>query len=211
MRPVDGSIEDRRVATSFYSVPHKITAVVALDLPRQFRLALFYMGYSGPPYAFTVRGDADAGRYASNDIIYVPRDSTDIALADPSEYAGLDHIIRSTPCLAKQRGRIMRRNSCRDHWATVVNTRVSKLLSAAHGHTVELTADLFNTLNFLDHDWGVRQFVPQALAGGVELLELVGYDQARGRGIYNVLPVDRNVTDTEATRWRLQLGAKYSF
>jgi Carboxypeptidase regulatory-like domain len=209
--PVDGSIEDRRVATSFYSVPHKITAVAALDLPLQFRFALFYMGYSGPPYAFTVVGDADAGRYASNDIIYVPRDSTDIALDDPSQYAELDHLIHSSTCLAKQRGRIMRRNSCRDHWVTVVNTRLSKLLLAAHGHMVELTADLFNALNLLDHDWGVRRFVPQALAGGVELLELVGYDQARGRGIYKVLPVDRNVTDTEATRWRLQLGAKYSF
>jgi hypothetical protein len=39
----------------------------------------------------------------------------------------------------------------------------------------------------------------------------VGYDQARGRGVYNVLPVDRKVIDTEATHWRLQLGAKYSF
>ena len=34
------------------------------------------------PYAYTIRGDADAGRYASNDIVYVPRDSNDIALAD---------------------------------------------------------------------------------------------------------------------------------
>jgi hypothetical protein len=42
-------------------------------------------------------------------------------------------------------------------------------------------------------------------------LALVGYDQARGRGIYDVLPMDRNVIDTEGTRWRLQLGAKYSF
>ena len=74
-----------------------------------------------------------------------------------------------------------------------------------------MTADLFNALNFIDHDWGVRKFVPQALAGGVELLQLVGYDQARGRGVYELLPVDRNVIDAEATRWRLQLGAKYSF
>jgi hypothetical protein len=209
--PVDGSIENRRLATSYFSVPHKITLVASFNLPLQFRFALFYMGYSGPPYAYTIRGDADAGRYAANDIVYVPRDSTDIALADPSQYAELDRRIRREPCLNGQRGRIMRRGTCRDHWATVVNTRVSKLFPALRGHSVELTADLFNALNFIDHDWGVRRFVPQALAGGVELLQLVGYDQARGRGVYDVLPVDRNVIDAEATRWRLQVGAKYSF
>jgi hypothetical protein len=209
--PLDGPIDDRRLATSFYSVPHKITFVGSFDLPLRSRFSLFYIGYSGQPYTYTIMSDADAGGYAYDDIVYVPRDSADIALVDPSQYTELDQLIRSESCLGRQRGRIMRRNSCRDHWTTVVNTRVAKVFPALRGQSVELTADLFNALNFLDHDWGVRRFVPQSIAGGVSLLELVGYDQAQGRGIYDVLPVGRNVIDTEGTRWRLQLGAKYSF
>jgi hypothetical protein len=45
----------------------------------------------------------------------------------------------------------------------------------------------------------------------VSLLELVGYDVERGRGVYNVLaPLFRQV-DSESSRWRLRLSARYTF
>ena len=76
-------------------------------------------------------------------------------------------------------------DSSHDHWNTVVNARVSKVVRTARGQPIELIADLFNALNLFDHDWGVRRFV-----SNVELLELVGYDLPNGRGVYKVLPVD---------------------
>jgi hypothetical protein len=45
----------------------------------------------------------------------------------------------------------------------------------------------------------------------VSLLELVGYDRANGRGIYHVLAPPRHELDVHATRWRMQLSAKYTF
>jgi len=45
----------------------------------------------------------------------------------------------------------------------------------------------------------------------MRLLELVGYDPTRGRGVYNVLPVNRKQIVIDASRWRLQLGARYTF
>jgi hypothetical protein len=45
----------------------------------------------------------------------------------------------------------------------------------------------------------------------VGLLRLVGYDDARGRGVYELAPVSRRQVDLEASRWRLQLGASLSF
>jgi hypothetical protein len=203
---LDGPIDDRRLRTSSYSVPHKITVVGAVDLPLHARFSVFYIGYSGQPYTYTIHGDADAARYAGNDIVYVPTDAADITLADPAQYPNLDRLIRSEPCLRDQRGRLMRRNSCRDHWNTEVNARVSKMVPTGRGQSIELIADLFNALNLFDSDWGVRQFV-----SNTELLELVGYDLPNGRGVYNVLPVDRKMVDTEATRWRVQVGARYSF
>jgi hypothetical protein len=64
-------------------------------------------------------------------------------------------------------------------------------------------------LNLFDRDWGVQR--ASSLGGNIEALGLVGYDEAKGRGIYTALPVDRNARDIEATRWRMQLGARYAF
>jgi hypothetical protein len=100
----------------------------------------------------------------------------------------------------------MRRNSCRDPWVTLINVRLSKVFPTLGGQSVELIADLFNALNLLDGDWGIRRFTE-----GSRILELVGYDAARGRGVYNFASRDPNVRDLEASRWRMQLGARYTF
>ena len=42
-------------------------------------------------------------------------------------------------------------------------------------------------------------------------MELVGYDTANGRGVYALVPIYRDQIDTEASRWRLQLGGTLSF
>jgi hypothetical protein len=161
-----------------------------------------------------VHGDANADGLSfvelGNDIMYVPKDRSDITLVDPNQWLGLDRRILLEDCLRSQRGRILRRNSCHGHWATLLNARLSKAFGAAGGHSIELITDVFNVLNLVDRNWGVQRSAPSAL-GDPEMLDLVGYDQANQRGIYNVIPVDRDTRDDEATRWRMQLGARYSF
>jgi hypothetical protein len=212
VNPLDGTLEQRRLAPSMYSVPHKITLVGAFDLPVRARFSLFYNGFSGAPYAYRVTGDANAdgasafGGPSFNDPIYVPRDAADITLAEPAQWEALDRYIRSRPCLREQRGRILRRNSCRDPWVSVMNARLSKVVPTTRGHSIELIADLFNVLNLLDGDWAVRRAIPDT-----RILELVGYDPVNGRGIYVFDTRDPNVRDNEATRWRMQLGARYMF
>lgn len=87
-----------------------------------------------------------------------------------------------------------------------MNARLSKVLPTTRGQSVELITDLFNVLNFLDGDWAVRRGIV-----GAAILKLVGYDQANQRGVYGFQPSDRNYRDIEATRWRMQLGARYTF
>jgi len=91
-----------------------------------------------------------------------------------------------------------------------MNARLSKGFGLGHAHTVELIADVFNLLNLINDDWGVQRTASSAL-GDVLLLQLAGYDQANQRGVYSVFPVNRRERDIEATRWRMQLGARYSF
>ena len=155
----------------------------------------------------------DSGRASpSNDVVYVPRDAADITLADPAEFAALDqpHSRRALPpspagppAGAEQLPRSL---GARDPGTAVEAVRL------ADRRVLEVTADLFNVLNFLDGDWGlVRQTQPDGLGNGVPLLELVGYDTPNGRGVYELVPVYRRQIDVEASRWRLQLGATLSF
>jgi hypothetical protein len=203
--PLDGTLDSRRLTTSNFEAVHKITLGGVVDLPARLRLGLFYNGRSGTPFTYLVDGDPNADANGFNDIVYVPRDASDITLKDPTQWAALDRYIRAESCLQEQRGRIMRRNSCREYWQTLLNARVSKEFSTLRGQSVELIADLFNVLSFLDRDWGVQR------RHSGDLLRLVGYDQVNARGIYEVQRVDREVRDNEATRWRVQLGARYTF
>ena len=210
--PVDGTLDDRRVTTSRFEARHKITIGATTGVPFGFQLGVFYNGYSGQPYTYLVDGDANAdgsNSFGGNDIVYVPKNAADITLADPSEYASLDSTIESVPCLRSQRGRIMRRNSCRNYWITLLDARVSKVFTLRHTQSIELIANLFNVANLLSANWGVRR--DRSPGGDVQLLSLQGYDPVHQRGVYAFNGVDRGLRDDNTTRWRLQLGARYVY
>lgn len=210
---VDGTLADRNLANSFYSVPSKITFVGAFNLPLHFRFALFYNGYSGSPYTFRVQGDANAdgfftpgGDPAFNDPVYVPRNQTDITLADPAQWNDLNRYIYANDCLRSQRGQLQRRNSCRNGWVTLMNARLSTVIPTAKGQSIELMLDVFNVLNLLNGSWGVQRRVR-----GTAILRMVGYDDVNQRGVYVFQNRDTQARDFEAARWRMQLGARYVF
>jgi hypothetical protein len=216
--PLDGSLNQRRLRTSLWEVPHRITVLVAGDLPLGIRAALFYEGSSGTAFTYQVDGDANADGL-NDDIVYVPQDvrpGGDVSLAEidqntqtivaasPAEYDRLARFIEHQPCLRASRGRIMPRNSCRAPWTDLTWARLSKLFQQANGHSVEVTVDVFNLLHLLDRDWGLVR------GSDDRLLRLVGYDQANGRGLYQRVDV-HDVTDEGSSRWRIQMGARYRF
>ena len=209
---LDGTLAGRTLATSNYSVPSKITFVGAFNLPLRFRFSLFYNGYSGSPYTFRVRGDANAdgltafGDPAFNDPVYVPRDRADISLEDPTQWDSLNSYITGHSCLQNQRGQLQRRNSCRNGWVNLMNARLSTVIPTAKGQSIELMLDVFNVLNLLTGSWGV-----QRATEGTLILRMVGYDEVNQRGIYVFQTRDTQVWNVEASRWRLQLGARYVF
>jgi hypothetical protein len=212
--PLEGSLEHRAVRTSFWERPHKVTLVATTNLPLGFRLGLTYLGTSGAAYTYVARGDPNADGFQpedfSNDIVYLPKDAADIALADSSDWVKLDRLIRSQPCLRNQRGHIMQRNSCRDPWASETAASLSKRFGLPSGRELEVTADLFNVLGFLGSDWS-RVHSTASDAGSVQLLDLVGYDLAGARGVYQLLEVAPRELDVGSTQWRMELGAAVSF
>jgi hypothetical protein len=216
---VDGSLDHRRIADAVWSVPHRITFLAAFDLPLGFRGSLFYEGISGTPFTYGINGDANGDGFDGNDAVYVPRhpmpggdielmaydDSGQPVPAAAAEYDTLASFIAGQACLRAQRGRIMRRNSCRSPWSSRTDARFSRLFHTLQGHTLELTLDIFNLAHLLDADWGLVR------ASDDRLFDLVGFDPDRRRGRYHLLHPARAFALQDASRWRMQLGARYTF
>ena len=97
LTPLDGTIDNRRLTTSNFSVAHKVTLGVIADAPLHTRAGLFYNGYSGRPYTYMVHGDANADGLSfvelGNDIMYVPKDPRTSPWPIPSQWLGLDRLI----------------------------------------------------------------------------------------------------------------------
>ncbi|HEY7681793.1 MAG TPA: TonB-dependent receptor [Gemmatimonadales bacterium] len=230
--PLTGVLADRELATSVFSTPHKITISGTVNLPYDASLTLVYLGSSGTPFTYIVNGDANgdgvgnlSGAFdrQANDAVYVPRDAADISVVrdssgtlvpDPAGFATLDRFIDGESCLRKARGSILGRDACRNPWQSVLNARLAKRVGLPAGQALELSLDLFNVLHLIDGDWGViRQTGTLAGAGteNVAMLRLRGQDVANSRNLYQVtLPV-KEVMNVEASRWRVQLGARYVF
>jgi len=223
--PLDGMLDERRVRPAQDDRTHRIQLSGSANLPLGFRVSLFYLGLSGPRFTYTVDGDANADGVSSrfpggsNDPVYVPArvseggdiqlvvpdDSGNLVPAPASEYLQLAFFIDGQSCLREHRGQLLPRNTCRDGWEDESRARLSKVIGLGGDRSLELMVDAVNFLHFLSGDWGRRR----STAFGFEswpLLQLVGYNQALQRGIYQFIP--REVQDVTEP-WRIQLGARY--
>ena len=222
---LDGTLENRRLGTSLFEIPHRVQLLATMRLPHRASLALLYAGASGRPFTYTVSGDANADGMGVNlrqDPAYVPRDRADITMdangglaglgtpaGQDSAYAALDAFIRSVPCLREQRGRIVARNSCRNPWFGTLNARLTKALPTAAGGSIDVAVDLYNVLNLLNSNWGISRY--DGLTFGTDLVVLRGYDTTAGRGIYEFRLPPRNQVDDLVSRWQMEISVRYAF
>lgn len=201
-----------------WSSPHRVTLLVAADLPLHLGVTFFFATQSGSAFTYSVNGDANADGY-NNDPIYVPGDirpGGDITLAvedstggvvpaNATAYSKLAAFLHAQPCLTRQARRMMLRNSCRVSWRSETSARFARTFPLG-GRALTLTVDVFNLLNLLSARWGVVHGLSDD-----HVLRLVGYDTAHHRGVYVFQPPDRRQIDVEASRWRMQLGGSLTF
>jgi hypothetical protein len=211
--PVDRTLGRRAARRSVRDIPHNVTASAIVPMPLGLTTSLFLRARSGTPYAWGVDGDANADNIVTDDLLYVPRDSADISLSNPQAYRALDAFVESEPCLRKQRGRVMRRASCRNPSVALLDASVSKTVRG-----LDVRADVFNLPNLVRHDWGiVRETNATEAKRGP--LSVSGWNATTNRPRYAVVtsangtPVfpGRNGVVVDASRWRMQLSVRYDF
>ena len=219
-RSLSGRHSDLTTGTSSFEIPHRVILAGTYVAPwKRWKtdISLYYVGESGTPFTFGDStagglGDLNADGTSADDPIYVPRNATDPSeiMFDPSDStqaAAFEKFIRDTPCLRRQRGTIMARNSCRGPWVNTSNISVRQSLQAIGGHDLSAQLEVFNVLNLLNPSWGLfRQ--PNAT-----LLQQTG--QTSGASAQPVFHFDAAAAGTTTQNlesgYQLQLSLRYSF
>src|SRR5215472_2834138 len=211
--PIDGSIQDRNVRPSAFDRPHKVSVTGLARLPYGFGVGASYVGQSGLPYTWVVQGDVNGDGINGNDVVFVPKDQSQISLRDPSQWDALNNFIQSQDCLQNARGGFVQRGACRNPWQNFLDMRLSWISpDIIKGQHFELQWDIFNVLNLLNSKWGHFDTATGFETHNSRFLQAVGYDTVNNRPIYNFI-APTSVTTTlyspTQSRWRMQLGLRY--
>lgn len=215
-------INDPELGTSYFERRHRFLANVSyrLDFVDRFTttISVIFDGHSGTPYSWIYNGNAngDSGDGSfQNDLVYVPASAGDVIMADdsPGTYEDLDNFISDHSSLDDYRGEVVPRATAREPWANFFDLRINQEIRTVGTQRIEISASMFNVLNFLNNDWGKREFVN---FNTYPIWTIVDYDEATGKPIISFNPENaeaenRYQTDDISSRWQLQVGLRYSF
>lgn len=234
-QPVQGDPNNPELSWSEFGQRHRIVgdAVYTKTWSPRFRTQVGaflevaegnrFAGAGGNRYSFIYSGDVNGDGQAGNDLIYIPRNQSDIVLAPYVDRTGrtvtaqeqwtqLDAFIRQDDYLRKHRGEIAERFGAVNPWYSDVDLRVLQdvgLYAGAKKHTLQLSLDVLNVGNLINSDWGVRKV---ANVSATSPLTLVQFD-ASGAPVFNFTGPSKTFIDDPdlLSRWRAQVGLRYFF
>ena len=241
-RPVSGDPNADVMGYSQYLVRHRVIGSLSYRFEYLQHLgttvSLFYEGSPAGRYSYTYGGDMNGDGVTGNDLIYVPRNASEIVLVDrrfassptgaytysaAQQAADLDAFISADPYLSQHRGQYAERNGAEQPWQHRVDFRLLQDVFTNLGenrHALQLSLDVFNIGNLLNKNWGIYQFPYTA-----QPLAFQGYN-AQGQPTFQfqyatnptattpaqtLTTTFRNDVSTVASRWQLQLGLRYLF
>jgi outer membrane receptor protein involved in Fe transport len=195
-------------------------------------ISAFYGGQSGSPYSYSytggdVNGDGGSSNGNSNDLIYIPRDQSEIVLVSDGvndrrtidqQWNELNSFIENDEYMSKHRGEYMVRNAARTPWQHRIDVRLLQDFYTKVGskqHTIQLSVDVINFGNLLSSEWGRDYSVNNQNYG---LLRYQGLENGTtGRPTFSfgsgttASPTAAYQVSQLASRWQAQFGVRYLF
>ncbi len=225
---VSGDPNNPGLSYSSFDLRHHIIAVVSykLEFAPQYvtTIALAYEGKSGLPFSVIYNGDVNGDGQTSNDLAYIPKNRNDVILvtgtgapAPSSDYDNLDRYISNDPYLSSRRGQYAERNGDRTSWSHDIDLHLSQQIPTFLDQHFEITFDVLNFLNLLNHNWGT---IPTITNSQDFLLTFYGLNKDPsspnyGKPEFRYQHGDPNVkpwvNDNLLSRWQAQIGLRYSF
>jgi len=180
-----------------------------------------FTGNGGNRYSFIYSGDVNGDGQGGNDLIYIPRNQSEIiflpdtlpsgVIVSPQEqWNRLDAFINQDGYLSSHRGQIADRFGELNPWYQDVDLRVLQEIGVGAGgtrHQFELSFDILNVGNLINSSWGVRKVADPAATSP---LKLVAFDGAGAPEFNFVGPATTFIDDPSLlSRWQIQLGIRY--
>lgn len=219
---VPGDPNNPPLATSSYALNHRITGVFSYNIvyakSMRTSVAVFYSANSGQKFTYLTNIDLNSDGRTGNDLIYVPRNSSEINFVDilnadntvkvsaAQQAQAFDDYIKNDKYLSKRRGLYSERNGSSTPWEHVLDFRIAQdffIVKGDNRHTLQVTFDVFNLTNLINRDWG-RQFSVTNQAYTI-------LTRPRSGTGYNFTPGNTPWSMSFASRFQGQLGLRYSF
>jgi len=200
-------------------------------------LSFFYAGQSGSPYSVVYNsGGAPFGNAANTNLPYIPKDQSDIRLADytrngqlytaAQQWTDLNNLITGDKYLNSRRGQYAERNGLRTPWNHDVDMKLMHEFKFGkdNGRSLQLSLDIFNVLNLLNNSWGHVYFVTNVNNYTANILTFVtdanavkvgkpssGYLPTFNFNVPTGLDSHYYTVDPLNSRFQAQFGIKYNF
>jgi outer membrane receptor protein involved in Fe transport len=192
-----------------------------------------YLGYGN--FSFTFSGDLNGDGGSANDLIYIPRDASEmnfeqyrvtIAPGDTVTFTAQQQIdawntyIGNDEYLSKNRGKYAERGAAMLPMVFRADLSIAQDVFTNFldkRNTLQFRIDLLNVGNLLNKNWGVGQRYVNTNNNNVQPLTARGAD-SQGRVRYQLRNIGRNLLTTPleqttelADVFRIQLGVRYIF
>ena len=172
-----------------------------------------FVGAGGNRYSFVYSGDVNGDGATGNDLIYIPRDESEVRLADPSQWEALDAFIEQDSYLSSHRGEIAERFGLINPWYTDLSLRILQDFIFGNGreNVIQLSVDFENMLNLFSSSWGVRKVARSGAINPLSCANPFACEYEDGYPVVSFTGVQETFTDdlSQFSRWRIQFGVRY--
>ena len=208
------------IAKSMFDIPHRVLAVASYTTPKYgngrfaTNISLTYNGNSGQHYSLTMKEEADfnGDSQNGNTLLYVPTEDelAKMNFKTPADREAFGNWINSHDFAKKNRGKYSKRNAATAPWENRFNLHFAEsfFYLKERGSKVELTFDIENFANLLNHNWGTSyESAYSETILKVEKLTKSGNDYVPTYSFLGYGPSKNDIF----SRWHMQLGLRVTF
>ncbi|NNE15729.1 MAG: TonB-dependent receptor [Saprospiraceae bacterium] len=205
------------VSPSLYGNRHRIVGVASKKFQWSNEnlattVSLFFEYAEGNRYSYTYSGDINNDGSSLNDLIYIPTDAEidGMTFTGQNQASALKAYIAQDDYLSANRGDYAEKYGALSPWYSTWDLRILQDVGVGSSdNKFQISIDILNVGNLINSSWGVRQF-----ATGTSLAQPIGVAVTDGVPVYSFDTAQTSTFFNDFSvnsRWRMQLGLRYSF
>ncbi|MFM6953741.1 MAG: carboxypeptidase regulatory-like domain-containing protein [Sphingobacteriaceae bacterium] len=219
-----------QLSYSNFDVRHRIVSTInyAIDWHKKGRslsnFAIYFNAQSGAPFTYGLVNATVQNTAQNLSLVYIPKAGETVNFFSDivggatavQQAAAFDSYIDSDKYLSSRRGNFTERNAGRTPWIVQADFRFSqdfKFTNNGRKSVLTFNLDILNITNMLNKNWGKVYFSPNTLNSttSVGLSKKADGTAATYPKYTFSTPTSKYATDLFASRYQMQIGARYSF